>query len=217
MFFSSNKILKLIVSIFIFFIITYICFDYIFDFSHNLDIYIKELPVNWLSALVIILILSIDIIIPVPSSVIMVTSGALFGGLVGGILAVLGSLICSVIGFQISRKVGQEKVKEWLGDEEFNKLSNFMRKRGAYAVIFTRTVPLAMESVSCIAGLSKMKLKQFILMNVIGFLPLTFLYSFTGAIFGQDKTHNIVIVLVLGFFIPVFIWLLILKLVKFKK
>ncbi|MFH1457197.1 MAG: hypothetical protein ABIF17_03760, partial [Patescibacteria group bacterium] len=84
--------MKLLVSIFIFFIVTYICFDLIFDLSNKLDIYVNKLPSDWTGGLLIYLILAIDILIPAPSSIIMVTSGALFGGITGGLIAILGSI-----------------------------------------------------------------------------------------------------------------------------
>lgn len=217
MFFSSNKLLKLIISIFVFFIVTYLCFDLIFNLSNNISTYLKQLPSYWISAVFIYLVLTLDILIPVPSSIVMVTSGSLFGGLLGALIAIAGSMTCSIFGFYISRRMGAEKVKKWLGEEEFNKMSNFFKKYGAYTVILSRIVPLAMESISCIAGLSKMSLKKYIISCLLGFIPLTLLYTYTGAIYGDQKSNNIFLVLVIGFFIPIFLWFLIIKISKIKK
>lgn len=214
---SNKKLLRLFIGIFTFFILTYIGFEFIFGFSSKLSEVVKNLTPNLFSALLVMGILGADILIPVPSSIVMVVSGHLFGGLLGGVLAIVGSITASILGFLISRKIGRERVMKWLGEKEYKQISTLMDRYGAYAVILTRSVPLVMESVSCVTGLSKMKLSKFIIMNIIGYLPLTFLYTFTGSIAKQDNQTSVILVIVLGFFMPVIIWFLFMRFAKFNK
>src|SRR5258706_5947123 len=44
-----------------------------------------------------------DVVLPVPSSVIMIAHGALFGVWIGSILSLVGSVGCSLAGFAIGR------------------------------------------------------------------------------------------------------------------
>lgn len=210
------KSVKLFLSIFVLFLTTYLFFDLLFNTSRRLELYVKSLPSDLSTASIIILLLVADILLPVPASIVMVASGVLFGGFWGGVISLIGSLAGTILNFQLSRKLGQRKVRTWMKEKEYNNLSLVMHKFGAYVVIFTRIVPLLMESVSAMAGLSKMKLNKFILMNVIGFLPITFLYSFTGAIY-KDQPQNILIVLTLGFFVPLIFWFIFLKVTKKPK
>lgn len=211
----SFKILKLFLGVFIFFFITYLFFEVVFGLSDKMELQVKNISAGFVPALFIIALLIADILIPVPSSIVMIISGMLFGGFLGGLIALTGSLAGSLINFQMSRILGQTKIKRWLGEKEYNTLSKVMQKYGAYIVIFTRMVPLATESVSAIAGISNMKFARFILMNIVGFLPIVFFYSYSGAIY-KEEPSSIFIVLVIGFLVPVLIWYLLLKMIKPK-
>lgn len=213
----SKKLIKLFIVILIFFIITWIGLEVLFNFSNKLTTLIKDLTPNWISALTIVGILGIDILVPVPSSIVMVVTGHLFGGLLGGLLVIIGSLIASIAGFLVSRKLGQTKVIKWLGEKDYFQASILMEKHGSYALLLTRSVPLVMESMSCVAGLSKMRLRKYILINIIGYLPLAFLYTFTGAVANNDNKIGVILVLILGFFVPVTIWFLFIKTIRKNK
>jgi uncharacterized membrane protein YdjX (TVP38/TMEM64 family) len=183
--------------------------------SGILELQLRNLSAGFITAFIIILLLIADILIPVPSSIVMILSGILFGGFIGGLITLTGSMIGSIINFQLSRILGQTRIKSWLGDKEYQTLSKIMQKYGAYTIILTRMVPLAMESTSAIAGVSNMKLKKFIVLNLVGYVPMVFYYSYTGALY---KTHisSLVTVLIIGFFVPLLLWFSLLKMTKTK-
>lgn len=196
-----------------FFLISYLFFDLIFGFSGKLEFYIQSLQATLLVALIIILLLISDILIPVPSSLLMIVSGILFGGFWGGIITLTGLMVGSILNFHLSRKFGQVRIRKWIGERDYKRFSSKMQKYGEVLVVLTRMVPIAMESVSSIAGVSKMKFKNFVLANMIGFLPIIFFYSYAGEIYRRDP-GNIILVLVIGFFVPLIAWFIIPKLTK---
>lgn len=212
----SSKLLKLLFGIIIFFSLTYFLFDLLFNISHLVESNVKALSDNWISALIIMGLLIADIIIPVPASIVMIVSGILFGGFLGGIIALAGSLLGALINFQLSRKLGREKIAKWLGDKEYNRLSVAMDKYSGFVVILTRMVPLAMESISTLSGISEIKFKKFFLLNLIGFLPIIFLYSYTGAVYKTNHIYNIFLILVIGFFAPLIIWYSLIKMTNLR-
>jgi uncharacterized membrane protein YdjX (TVP38/TMEM64 family) len=209
----KHKLVRLIGGIFTFFLVTYLFFDLMFGVSGRLEAYVQSLPATVAVALVIILLLVADILIPIPASIVMVVSGMLFGGWWGGMIALIGSITGSVLNFQISRRLGRTKVEKWLGEKEYSRLSEAMRKYGGYFVILSRSIPLVMESTSAIAGISKMKLKDFFVMNLIGFTPIIFLYSYAGQWY-RGEPQNVFLVLVAGFFVPLGIWGVMAKLLR---
>jgi uncharacterized membrane protein YdjX (TVP38/TMEM64 family) len=210
----SAGLLKLSLSILSFFVITYLVFDFLFDITNRVEWQLTKLPATWTTALIIIALLVADMLIPVPSSIVMILSGALFGGFLGGLIALTGSLTGAVINFQVSRAVGQAKVQKRLNAEEYKRLSVMMQKYGAYTIILTRMAPLLMETTSSLAGLSKMKLRTFLLMNIVGFAPMTFLYSYAGALYKHEQPYNLLIVLIAGFLAPLTIWYFLLSITK---
>ena len=209
------KSAKLFLRIFIFFLITYLFFDLIFNLSTLSDSFVKNLPANFSTVLIIILLLVSDILFPIPASIVTVTSGMLFGGLLGGIIALIGSLAGSVINFQMSRTLGRVKVKNWMKDIEYNNLSKIIHKYGVYAIILTRMIPLVMESANSVAGISNMKFKKFIALNIVGFVPIIFFYSYAGALY-KAQPQNIFIILTVGFVVPLIFWYILLKIAEIR-
>lgn len=61
---------------------------------------------GWAAVLVGTGLLVADVVLPVPSSVIMVANGAIFGIVVGSILSLIGSTGAAMIGFLIGRRGG---------------------------------------------------------------------------------------------------------------
>ena len=48
------------------------------------------------------------------------------------------------------------------------------------AILITRGIPVLSESICVVCGYNKMPLKQYVLMNIIGYLPLCILYATFG-------------------------------------
>src|SRR5687767_6727372 len=53
-----------------------------------------------------VLLLGVDVLLPVPSSVVMIGNGVLFGVVAGGLLSVLGGLISSALGYYLGARSG---------------------------------------------------------------------------------------------------------------
>ena len=114
-------------------------------------------------AAAVIGLLAVDIFIPVPSSVVMVLSGAAFGVLWGSVLAFIGSIGGEWLGFELARKYGTSLSTRFIGDA------------------VTRALPVVMETMSVVAGLSTMKRSTFLIASTIGTLPIVVVYAYAGA------------------------------------
>jgi uncharacterized membrane protein YdjX (TVP38/TMEM64 family) len=133
-------------------------------------------------AVAVIGLLAADIFIPVPSSVVMVLSGAAFGVLWGSILAFIGSIGGEWLGFELARKYGTALSTRFIGDEaERQRLNRILMTHGAAAVAVTRALPVVMETMSVVAGLSTMKRSTFLIASVIGTAPIVIVYAYAGA------------------------------------
>ncbi len=180
------------------------------NFGLGLEGYLEEYLANIekfnfaLIAIIIIIIIALDFLLPVPSSLIMITSGIIFGGLLGGILSLVGGIIGSIINFELSRKFGKKKAHQFLGNEDSKNLIEFFNKKGALLVVLSRIIPLIMETVSTIAGLSNMSRKNFIVYSLIGLTPTSFLYSFSGEYF--SGTLSLYFIVITGFILPFLLW-----------
>lgn len=132
------------------------------------------------AALVSVGLLAGDIVLPVPSSLLMIANGALFGVALGTALSMLGGLMSTFIGFYIGRK-GDKLINRFVKEKERERAEAIIRKWGLLALIVTRPVPLLAETVSIMAGSAGISGKQVFWTSVLGYLPGAFLYALTGA------------------------------------
>ena len=114
--------------------------------------------------------------------VVMVLSGAAFGVLWGSVLAFVGSIGGEWLGFELARRYGTSLSTRFIGDAaERERLNRILTTHGAAAVAVTRALPVVMETMSVVAGLSTMKRRTFLLASTIGTLPIVVIYAYAGA------------------------------------
>ena len=133
-------------------------------------------------AAVVIGLLAADILIPVPSSLIMILSGAAFGVWWGAVIAFIGSISGEWLGFELARKYGTSLSTRFIGDEaERRRMNDLLVRHGAAAIAATRALPVVMETMSIVAGLSPMKRLTFLAASTIGTVPIVAVYAYAGA------------------------------------
>ena len=149
----------------------------------NLEVYFEELlstaqnnqsGYSWLSFLV----LSSDIVLPVPSSIIMYTNGLALGLLKGTLLSLASVMVGSTIGYYLGRASAFRSTTS-------EKAMAIMEKYGALGIIITRGIPILSESIVFTAGYNRLNFKLFTLLNFIGYLPVCFIYACFGQL-AQD-------------------------------
>lgn len=143
-----------------------------------------------------------DVLLPIPSSLVMVAHGALFGIVGGTLLSLVGSTGAAMFGFWLGRRGG--RLLERLVPLEERERADYLLKRwGTLAIILTRPVPLLAETVAIMAGTSRMGWGRAALAALIGSLPPALLYALTGAAVGKFQNTALVfmfVLLVAGFF-----------------
>ena len=135
---------------------------------------------KWVAALAGIGLLIADVIAPVPSSIIMLTNGILFGPIWGTLLSILGGCGAALVGYGIGIQ-GEHAGKRWLGDQALAQANAFFRKHGLVAVIASRPIPILAEAISIIAGISRMPAAKFLFATLLGLLPTAVIYAIAGA------------------------------------
>lgn len=153
-----------------------------------LGINLEPAVANWLAqpgasgAFLIIALLAADVFLPVPSSIIMVLSGAAFGVLWGAVFALVGSIAGEWLGFELVRKYGRQASRRIANDEDIDRVNYFFERYGALAVIVTRPLPIVMETMSLVAGLSQMRREVFLAASFVGTTPIVLVYAYAGAV-----------------------------------
>ena len=121
-----------------------------------------------------------DVLLPVPSSIVMVAHGALFGVVVGTLLSLSGSVGAALFGFAIGRR-GGKLMDRVVTPAERSRANHLLARWGALAIIVTRPVPLLAETVAIMSGASSLGWTTITLASFAGSLPPALLYALTGA------------------------------------
>jgi uncharacterized membrane protein YdjX (TVP38/TMEM64 family) len=137
-----------------------------------------------------------DVLLPVPSSLVMVAHGALFGVVGGTLLSLAGSTGAALFGFRLGRR-GGGLLERLVPLAERERADYLLKRWGTLAVIVTRPVPLLAETVAIMAGASAMSWGRTMLAALMGSLPPALLYALTGASAGKFQNTALVFAFVL--------------------
>jgi uncharacterized membrane protein YdjX (TVP38/TMEM64 family) len=152
----------------------------VFVFFENIETYFHDVLSNSKEdinrfALLSFVILASDIILPVPSSIVMFMNGLVLGVVSAFFISLTASLLSSLLGYYIGKKTSFN-TKDVDG-----KASRIISKYGNLALIVSRGIPILSESISYTAGFNKLKIKNYIIFNIIGYIPVCLIYSLFGA------------------------------------
>ena len=145
---------------------------------------IRSFQVGGLPLLFVMMIIQ-ALAIPIPSELVLIAGGLAFGLLSGWLVGALGSIVAALVGFCISRWGGRSLAIRFVGEKGIKFADNWFNRWGAWAVLLGRFAPfIPFDAISYSAGLTKMKLKNFMIPTVIGTFPRAFFYAFLGGYFG---------------------------------
>lgn len=122
---------------------------------------------------------------PLPKTVFTLAAGALFG-VAEGLPAVLaGATAGAVAAFYLSRVLGRDAVRRLTG-VRLNRFDDLLARSGLTAVLVARLVPVVpFTAVNYVAGLTAVRLRDFLLGTVVGIVPATTAYVTIGAYGGR--------------------------------
>lgn len=127
-----------------------------------------------------VVLLIVDAALPVPSSLVMVAHGQLFGVVTGTLLSLVGSVGSALAAFAIGR-AGTRGVRRLVLPEEHERASALLARWGVAAVVVTRPVPILAETVAILAGSSRLTWLQTALAAAAGSVLPAVAYAWAGA------------------------------------
>ena len=130
------------------------------------------------------------LIIPIPSEIVLLSTGMIWGILGGGVMGIIGSMAAGILCFYISRLGGRPLVEKFIGEKAMLMADNFIEKNGTWAILISRTIPfIAFDPISYVSGLVEMDIKKYSIGTFIGAIPRAFFYAFLGWSFGIDPNN----------------------------
>jgi uncharacterized membrane protein YdjX (TVP38/TMEM64 family) len=139
-----------------------------------------------LGVLLFILIMALQgLIVPLPSEIVLLATGMIWGLVLGGFMGVIGSMAAGLLCFYISKKGGRPLAEKFVGEKAINLADGFIHKYGTGAILVARFLPfIAFDPISYAAGLVDMDIKKYSIGTLVGSFPRAFFYSWLGASLG---------------------------------
>lgn len=151
----------------------------------KIDLLIDPRPVfaglGAVAALVAVALLVADVLLPVPSSLIMVWLGASQGWLVGAALSLVGCVGATVFAFWLGRR-GGPLLERLVPQDERARVDGFLARWGVLAIVVTRPVPIVAETTAVVAGASPaVGWRGMLVAAIAGCVPWAVIYGLSGA------------------------------------
>lgn len=154
---------------------------------------------GWLA---VIVLLVADLVLPVPGTGVMSAAGYLYGVWIGGLLGAVGSFLSGLLAYGLCRRFGHAVAARLAGVDDLARGEALFRRRGAWLVALSRCLPLLPEVVACLAGVTRMPLRIFVIALACGCVPMGFIYAAIGAAGQNDPAFAIA----LSIAVPAVLW-----------
>jgi len=132
-----------------------------------------------------------DVFLPIPSSIVMVLHGTLFGPVIGALLSLIGSVLAALTGFAVGR-AGNDAIRRLVTEREHQRAGALLERWGVLAIAVTRPIPILAETVAILAGSSPLTWQQTALAAAAGSLVPAAVYAWAGAHAATATNHALV-------------------------
>ncbi len=151
-----------------------------------------------------IFLLVIDLLLPVPSTIVISALGYIYGVPLGGLIAAVGLIISGLLGYSAGCLFGGKFARRCLGERDYAIGQRLFSNGGGWVVALSKTLPILPEVVACTAGLVRMPFKRFALALVCGSLPMGWIFAAIGKVGHQSPSWA----LGLSLAVPAGLWLI---------
>jgi len=145
-------------------------------------------------------LLASDLLLPVPSSIVLAAAGWTAGWPAAAAAGAAGMLAGNLAGYWLCRLSGERAFRRFVKPEEAARFGRWLDRWGPAALVVSRLVPMMAETLSCLAGLGRMGFGRFLGALALGTVPVAVFF----ACWGERGAH----VLAVSLAVPAAGWLI---------
>lgn len=181
----------------ILFIIIFLASVVILIFQYQDDTWLFSVVVHWFIAPIIalkewgwiffLLFMGIQgILVPIPSELVLLSSGLIWGLIWGSILGIIGSMVAGILTYYIAVLGGRPMMERFLGQENLDVLDFYIGKYGIATILVARAFPfMAFDPISYASGFLKIEFRAYCIATFIGSIIRCIFYAWLGSILIQ--------------------------------
>ncbi|WP_426058487.1 TVP38/TMEM64 family protein [Hymenobacter sp. B1770] len=135
----------------------------------------------WGPVLVVAVMVAQMFLIVINNALLILVSVLAYGPWWGALLAWVGVLTASSVGYWLGRSLGEPVVQRMLGEKSEKKVAGFVEQYGLGAVAVARLTPVVSnDAISFVAGAMRMGYFRFVGVTGVAILPLIGLLAYLG-------------------------------------
>lgn len=159
---------------------------------------------SWLVAVAGVGLLTVDVVLPVPASALMIAHGAVFGFWPGMLLSLTGGTLATVLAYFVGRG-SRPVVDRLLSADQQRRGAELVARHGTWAVVASRPVPVFAETVAILSGTtSALRWWQVAVAGAAGNLVPAVAYAAVGSTATSSANGLVVVLAVLA--LAAFVW-----------
>ena len=151
-----------------------------------------------------------DLFFPIPATGVMSAAGYVYGPWFGGIVSVVGSFLSGMLAFVLCRTLGHRAALWLAGEKGLAENEAVFRRDGPWLIALSRWLPILPEVIACLARLTQMRTRVFVVALLCGTVPMGFCYAAVGALFEREPAWA----LGLSVALPAALWLAVRPLIR---
>jgi uncharacterized membrane protein YdjX (TVP38/TMEM64 family) len=137
------------------------------------------------AALAVVGLLSTDIFLPIPSSVVSTLGGWKLGVAAGTLASFVGLSIGAAIGFALAKRWGRPFARRFSREDELERSQRIAQKFGPAVLVLTRAVPVLAEASVLLMGVHNLSWRRFLPPVLLANLGIALAYSAFGRVAEQ--------------------------------
>jgi uncharacterized membrane protein YdjX (TVP38/TMEM64 family) len=135
---------------------------------------------RWIVASSIFALLALDVILPVPSSIVSTAAGVLLGFWTGAAIVWFGMMIACVFGYALGARASNV-ARRFVGDEGLVRAERLVARYGDWTILVCRPVPVLAEASVIFAGIIRAPFARFAWLTAASNLGIALGYAAFGA------------------------------------
>ena len=148
------------------------------------------------------------LVAPVPGPLLYAPAGAIFGGLIGGSLSLMGNVMGAGIACWLGQALGEAWVERHTAGTQLARIRTRILMRGPWVIFLLRINPLtSSDFVSYLAGAMGVPVRHVVLGTLAGMAPFCFGQAFLAASLFEFLPGGPIVLLALGgLYLAIVLW-----------
>jgi len=135
---------------------------------------------TWLSSSSIFGLLALDVVLPVPSSIVSTAAGMLLGFWRGAAIVWTGMMVACLLGYGLGARASG-LARRFVGEAGLERADRLVRRHGDWTIVMCRPVPVLAEASVIFAGLVGAPFARFLALTALSNLGVAIGYAAFGA------------------------------------